>query len=152
MRSSFMPSCIFMCFFILLITGCSRCSVKEKLNSGGQKAGEVMGEVVHGVGTGLKNAFQVQLKLSDSLKNKGLSVGQIQLSGIDEGTDNLLSVYFIYSADVRVAITCRAFDNRGFEMGRIADTIAGKKGSAAFHDFIFDKRTNIDSDSKIVVE
>ncbi len=138
--------------FLAAMPACSGHSVKEKLNSAGQKAGEVVGEVVHGVSSGVENAFRVGIQVSDSLKQKGIELGQVRLANDKEGKDNLLSVYFIFQKNFIGNITCKTFDNAGLEMGRSTEKIEGKAGDARFYDFRFDPRTNIDRDSKITME
>ncbi|PWU02707.1 MAG: hypothetical protein C5B52_04850 [Bacteroidetes bacterium] len=136
----------------LIISACSGHSIKKNLNSAGEKAGEAVGEVVHGVSSGVENAFRVEISLSDHLKTSGLELGKIQLSNDSSGTDNLLNVYVIFKKDFDGSVTCKVFDNNGLEMGRSTEKVQGKVGNAKFFDFHFDKRTNIDRDSKITME
>lgn len=136
----------------LTLTGCSRCSVNETINKGSKKAGEAVGNVVQGVSSGIENAFDTKVEVSEGLQKLGLQTGQIQLSNAQEGKDNLLSIYFIFGNDVDTRITCKAYDKKGQEMGRASSDVKGKKGDASFVDFVFDKRTNIDSDSKVTIE
>ena len=135
-----------------ILASCSGHSIKKNLNSAGEKAGEAVGEVVHGVSSGVENAFRVEIGLSDNLKTSGLELGKIQLSNDTAGSDNLLNVYIIFKKDFDSEVTCKVYDNNGLEMGRTSEKIQGKAGIAKFFNFHFDKRTNIDRDSKITME
>ncbi|MBX3240899.1 MAG: hypothetical protein KIT80_15450 [Chitinophagaceae bacterium] len=140
--------------FLIVITlcGCSRCSLNETINKGSKKAGEAVGNAVQGMSSGIEDAFNTKVEISDDLQKAGLKTGQILLGNAEGGTDNMLSIYFIFENDISRNITCKAFDKKGLEMGRASNLVQGKKGDAQFVDFTFDKRTNIDSDSKVTIE
>lgn len=137
--------------FLLIFSGC-KCSVKETLHDTGEKAGELVGETAEGVKTGLENAFDIKIEVSDSLQKRGIQLGKLKLGDAGKGTDNLLSVYIIFNYDFNGIITTKVFDNKGLDMGRSQLQLSGKKNEAHFADFNFDDRTNIDRDSKIVME
>lgn len=140
--------------YTLLITGITACmpsNPKEKINKGGEVVGEAVGEFMSGVGSGVEKAFDPKIELSESFKEKGLKVGEMQLSG-SEGTDNLLSVYLIFDKDFKDDIMIKAYNENNKEMGRSKLAVEAKKGDASFHDFKFDQRTNIDNNSKLVFE
>lgn len=101
---------------------------------------------------GVEQAFNINIELSDHLKQKGIKLGKVILANDSLGTDNMLNVYIIFDKDFKEPITLKAFDNRGLEMGRSKQEITATKDEARFYDFHFDKRTNIDTDSKIVME
>lgn len=64
----------------------------------------------------------------------------------------MLSIYMMFDKDFSNVVTVRVTDAKGLEIGRCCDTIAAKNGDVGYYDFRFDRRTNIDSDSKIIVE
>ena len=68
------------------------------------------------------------------------------------GHDNILTVYMIFNTDFNGMITAKAFDKKGAEMGRVKVPVDKKKEEAGFVEFRFDPRTNIDTDSKIILE
>jgi len=49
-------------------------------------------------------------------------------------------------------LVAKVFDRKGLEMGRARQKVTAVKGDAKFIEFHFDKRTNIDVDSKITIE
>jgi hypothetical protein len=44
------------------------------------------------------------------------------------------------------------YNSDGVELGRTKAMVQGEAGDAQFVDFIFDKRTNIDRDHKVIME
>ena len=45
----------------------------------------------------------------------------------------------------------RVINKEGEEYGRIVQEVTGKKDEAKYVDFVFDKRTNIDSKGKLLI-
>lgn len=142
----------FISFSVVILTSCSSSSVKEKIEQVGDAAGQTAGKLAKGIESGINKTFDVQVELPDGLKQKGIELGKAIVSSDTEGKDNLLSVYFIFSENYNGSITAKAFDNKSQEMGRTTTPVQGKKGEANYFDFHFDKRTNIDSDSKLIIE
>jgi hypothetical protein len=136
----------------IILTACSTSTRDKTLSKGGEVVGRTVGKFAQGVSGGVEQAFNVNIELSDQLKQKGVKLGKVILSNDTLGTDNMLSVYIIFDKDFKEPITLKAFDNRGLEMGRSKQEIIATKDDARFYDFKFDKRTNIDTDSKIVME
>jgi hypothetical protein len=134
----------------LLLSSCNRCN--HAVNEASNKAGETTGNIVKNVTNGVKNAFDVKAQVADGLTSKGINTGKVQLNSNNGGTDNVLSIYIIFNKDFKAAITAKVFDAAGLEMGRTTVTVNGKAGQATFVDFSFDKRTNIDNDSKLMIE
>lgn len=133
-----------------LISSCSRCN--NAVNEASNKAGETTGNIVKNVTNGVKNAFDVKAQLSATLTAGGISTGKLQLSSANGGSDNVLSIYLIFNKDFKGNITTKVFDVTGLEMGRSTVAVTGKANEAKYIDFIFDKRTNIDNDSKLMIE
>lgn len=136
---------VYIVFAILLfLTSCSRCSKKL-----GDTVGESMGEFSEGVAKGAEKAFDIAVTPSEELKKEGISVGKVLLDSDTVGHDNKLSVYLIFEKDYNDVVKVIVTDAKGLEIGRSKDSISAKSGDAGYYDFVFDKRTNIDSDSKI---
>jgi hypothetical protein len=136
---------------LLLLSAC-RCSVKEKVNKVGEKAGEIAGEAVQGVTSGVENAFRVDINLSEALQKQGISLGKVLLSHDKDAVDNVMSVYMIFDRDFTGEVMIKVADGKNLEMGRAKMQLSAKAGEAKYFDFHFDHRTNIDRDSKIVME
>lgn len=134
---------------VLLFSSCKSCS-----NMVGQKVGESVGEFTEGIGKGAEEAFDIIVQPSEDLKKKGIKVGKVLLGSdtASKGHDNKLSVYLSFDESFKDVVTVKISDAKGLEMGRSKDSVDAKKGDAGYYDFIFDARTNIDSDSKIVIE
>ena len=124
----------------------------DKLSNTTEKIGETAGSMVKGIETGVKKARAINLSYTESLTEKGISNGKVTLKNDKEGTDNLVSVYLIFSKKFKGKITAKAYDNEGLEMGRSLIKVEADGGDAGFYDFHFDKRTNIDRDGRIVLE
>ena len=124
----------------------------DRLSSSSEKIGQTAGDVVKGIESGVKKARAVNVTYTESLTNKGISNGKVTLKNDKEGTDNLVSIYLIFSKKFKGKITAKAYDNEGLEMGRSLIKAEVDGGEAGFYDFHFDKRTNIDRDGRIVLE
>jgi hypothetical protein len=73
----------------------------------------------------------------------------VQLGNDGEGTDNRLSMYLIATKAIDQPISVKVYDPKGLEMGRSRSAVKMAAGEARFVDFVFDKRTNIDNDSRV---
>ena len=136
----------------LLFLSCTSSTIKEKINQAGDVAGQVSGEFAEGVRKGVEKAFDVTVELPQSLAEKGIRFGKTTVSDDSTGTDNLLTVYVIFDQDFSGELTAKAFDSKHAEMGRKTVQVRGKATESQYIEFHFDKRTNIDSDSKLVIE
>lgn len=126
--------------------------VKDAANTTGDAAGEVVGEFSKGVADGAEKAFEVTPEYTKAFTDKGLKAGDVKLRSDSNATDNVLNIYIIFEKDFKGSVLAKASNSKGLEMGRASANIAGKKGEAKYVEFKFDKLTNIDADSKIVVE
>ena len=131
---------------------CSSRSVKEKINKAGDVTGQALGEFTEGVSSGVEKAFDTKIEIADALKSKGIDCGKTTVSSDSGATDNLLTVYVIFNQDFSGEITAKAFDKQQVEMGRIKLAVNGKKDESKYLEFHFDRRTNIDHDSKLTIE
>ena len=136
----------------LCLAACSSNSIKEKINKVGDVAGQTAGEFIEGASKGVQKAFDVKITPPEGLKTKGINFGKATVSSDSAGTDNLLLLYVIFNADFEGKLTAKVFDDQAQEKGRSAQTLSGKKDEAKFIEFHFDKRTNIDSKDKLVIE
>lgn len=132
---------------LLLFTSCRSCSKKL-----GDKVGETVGEFSEGVAKGAEKAFDIEVMPSENLKKEGISVGKVLLDSDTVGHDNKLSIYLVFEEDYSDVVKVMVTDAKGLEIGRSKDSVSAKSGDAGYYDFVFDKRTNIDSDSKIRIE
>ncbi|MCB9252743.1 MAG: hypothetical protein H6605_09775 [Flavobacteriales bacterium] len=136
----------------LLITSCTKVKkkTKETLNESGEVVGKTAGEFFEGVTEGVEQTLEAEVSLSDNLLSKGLAKGKCVIGKDDSGSNrNKLTVYLIFNKDLNSPITAIVKDKNGVETGRSKMQINGIAGDASYHDFIFDKRTDIESRSKI---
>lgn len=124
----------------------------DRLSNSTEKIGETAGDMIKGIETGVKKARAINITYTKSLSTKGITNGKVSLKNDKEGTDNLLSIYLIFSKRFKGKVSAKAYDNQGLEMGRSSVKIDVQGGDAGFYDFHFDKRTNIDRDGKVVLE
>ena len=136
----------------LFINACSGPEAKDKINRAGDLAGETVGEFVSGVSSGVTKAFDVKVTLPEGMAERGLAFGKVTVSSDTVGTDNLLTLYVIFEKDFRGNLTTKVYDDKQLEMGRCRVALRGKAGEARFVEFHFDRRTNIDNNSKIMLE
>lgn len=135
----------------MLIVSCDT-SVKEKLNKAGEVAGQAAGEFAAGVSTGVESAVAPEVNLSDSLKKAGLELGTVSVDNDSDATDNVLVVYLIFNNDINATLTAKAISSSGKEIGRARTPLNGKKNDSAYLEFRFDRRTNIENNTRILIE
>ena len=131
---------------------CSSSGVKEKINKVGDVTGQVVGEFATGISKGVEKSLNANVSLSENLKKQGLSLGKITFGNDSSGVDDVLTVYMIFARDFKGYVTAKAFEQGGLEIGRAKKDVTGKKDDAAYFEFRFDKRTNIDSKNKLTVD
>ena len=124
---------------------------KQAINKTGEVAGKTATEFVEGVGHGIDESLSLTIDLSEELLSAGLETGAYLTESRNEGTDNVLSLYVIFNNDFSDTLSVKVFNKDGLEMGRTKTMVEGKKGTAAYFDFEFDKRTNIESKGKVTV-
>ena len=138
--------------FILSMAICSCAHVKQKVKEGAHKAGEAGGTVLKEVSSGVSEAFEITPELSLPLQQAGLSLGKSTISSDTDASDNILNLYVIFNKDFSSDISVKVFDSKNAEMGRVKQTLTGKKDEAGFFVIKFPAQTNIDTDSKIKIE
>jgi hypothetical protein len=104
------------------------------------------------VAEGVDKTLQSELLISDDLQALGLSNGKYEIARQDTGSDNRLELYLIFAEDFDDTLIVKAFDKNDQEIGRSTQTVSGTKDEAKYFDFDFDKRTVIESKSKLFVE
>jgi hypothetical protein len=144
---------IFILFSLFLLScNWAKQKTKETVNKTGEVIAKTGSEFADGVAKGVEKTFQNQVKFSPKLSNEGLKSGKIIIHSSDSTTDNILTAYLIFDNSIDEKITVKVFTESGQEYGRITETIKGLKGEAKYFDFVFDKRTNIDSKGTITFE
>ncbi|MCP9767519.1 hypothetical protein EGI22_06320 [Lacihabitans sp. LS3-19] len=141
--------------FILIaqatLISCGSDEGNEKLGQASEKVGKSAATVVKSVKEGIEKVAKIKIDVSESLKAKGISTGKVTLNS-KNGRHNLLNVYMIFDKNINRNITLKVYDNEGLEIGRSKTLVKGEAGDAKYFDFLFDGRTNIDRDHKIVME
>lgn len=148
---------ISMLFFISIVAVVSCSQVKEKtkktINKGGETVGKTATEFFEGVSEGVDKTMQCKITLSEALTKNGIKTGKFIIdSDTLGGTKNKLSLYLIFEKDFSGNIKVKSFDKNGLESGRTNMNISGKAGNANYFDFIFDRRTNIEQKTTLVLE
>jgi hypothetical protein len=138
----------------ITVTSCNWAANKTKhaVNKTGEVVAKAGSEFVQGASKGVEQTFRNEVVLSDALERAGLSTGKITINSTDSSTDNILTAYLIFQNDFDRKVRVRVLDDAGQEYGRTTQTIKGTAGEAKYIDFVFDKRTNIDSKGKVVFE
>lgn len=141
---------MFFFFGILSLGACHR--VGQAIESSAETAGKAAGTIAQHVGSGVEQAFAVKPELSPKLSATGVQLGKTLIGSEGEGTDNKLTVYFIATRNVAMNISVRVSDVHGQETGRTNSRLQLDSGQARYLDFLFDKYTNLDSDSRIYLD
>jgi hypothetical protein len=137
---------------ITCIYSCASDSIKQNINKTGDVAGQAIGEFASGISSGVEKAVQPKIEVGENLKIAGISFGKMTISSDTTGGENVLVVYVIFNVKHQGTLTAKVFDNKNLEMGRVKINIAGEKDEAKYFEFHFDKRTDIDNDSRITIE
>jgi hypothetical protein len=144
------------CIAVLLIFAIACNQVKETakdaVNTAGDAAGQAVGEFGKGVGEGVDKALEVKPEFAASFLANGLKTGDVKVTSDSVGTDNVLNIYVVFEKACKCFATAKVYNAKGLEMGRCKTYVEGNKDDAKYIQFTFDKLTNIDADSKIVVE
>lgn len=142
---------------LLILISLSSCNrVKDKTKETVNKAGEVVAktgsEFVDGVSKGVEETFRNEIALSEELQNMGLKTGKILINSSDSAQNNVLTVYMIFDKKMVRDIVVKVFDEHSKEYGRSKLKVSAEEGEAKYFDFVFDKRTHIESKGKIIFE
>lgn len=140
---------------VFTLFSCERVKKKtqDTINAGGEAVGKSATEFVEGVSEGIDKTLEVKVKLSTPLQKKGISTGKFTVSDNPQGgNDNMLTLYLIFDQDYDDIMYVKVFDKNGLETGRAKLEVKGSKGEAAYFDFRFNQRTEIEYRSLIVVE
>ena len=141
----------------LLAVGTSAChwageKTKDALNKGGEFAGSAATEVIEGVTTGVEETWSIDVRLSEALAAKGLTIGRTEVESDSAGRDNRLVIYFSTTTAITDTLTATAFDQGGVEMGRTQLPLQLKAGSADYHTFVFQSRTDLERKSRVEIQ
>jgi len=148
------PIAIFWLALTFMIFSCDRVTEKtrEKIDSGAETVGKTATDIVNSIDKGITTGSAVDIQISESLKQKGLSSGKYYISKNDEGNKNKISIYLISDKQINTTLKLKLFDKKGVEMGRLSKIIKQDEGSAGYHDFVFDNRISIENQSKLTVD
>lgn len=137
-----------------LFTACNDITTKAKntINKTGEKVGQTATEFIEGVTEGVEKSLQRKVELSDSLKAKGLSLGNTSITNDTVGSNNKLTVYFIFNKTFSDTVFAKVYNKNNVEIGRSKLLVTGAKKDAKYVDFIFDKRTYIEVKSTVVLD
>lgn len=143
-------------FFLIAVafTACDRVKTgtKDAIDKTAETAGKVGSDIITKVGEGVEKSLQCEAVLNEALKKNGLQTGKMIFSSQKDATENILSMYFIFEKDFNSSVSVKAFDEKKLEYGRAAAVVKGKKGTAGYVDFVFDKKVNLESKSTFIFE
>lgn len=143
-------------FFLIAVvfTACDKVKTgtKDAIDKTAETAGKVGSDIITKVGEGVEKSLQCEAVLNEALKKNGLQTGKMIFGSQKDATENILSVYFIFEKDFASSVSVKAFDEKKLEYGRATATVKGKKGTAGYVDFIFDKKVNLESKSTFIFE
>ena len=139
---------------IATVSSCNR--AKEKAKQSANYAGAVVGrgssEFIEGIAEGVNESFDCSLELAKVLKEKGLKSGKFKITTDSSGNDNVVSVYLIFDKDYKGQVSAKIFDSKNQEYGRTVAAVENSSGKAQYVDFVFDRRTDIERKSRILLE
>jgi hypothetical protein len=139
---------------IATVSSCNRVkeSAKQTINKAGAIVGTGSSEFLDGVSEGVTQSFDCSVELVKVLEEKGLKIGKFKIATNSSGQENIVSIYLIFDKDYKGQVSAKIFDNKGYEYGRASLALEAKAAQAGYFDFVFDKRTNIERKSRILLE
>lgn len=140
--------------FIVHISACNwaKDKAKETIHKGGEMAGKAGAEIADGVRKGVEKSFANLVEATPELAGKGIELGRIIVTGTDSTSDNIVSVYMIFHNDFKSKVIARAVDENKNEFGRTSVDVIAAANEARYIEFVFDRRTNLDRNDKIILE
>jgi len=139
---------------VLAIFACNRVkeTTKEVIHTAGEVAGKSASEFGDGVVEGIDQTFGCTVKLSPELIAAGVSTGKYTLPDSAGTGKYTLSIYLIFAKDYSNSIQSIVNNEAGLEYGRTKCIIDAKANETGYYDFVFDKRTNIESKSVFILK
>jgi hypothetical protein len=139
-------------FVVGIAASCDRVKGKTKdvIGKTGETVGEGTSEFVNGVSKGVDQTFECKVELSQALVEQGLKVGKFYIPD-SAGINYTLSAFVSFEKDFNRNIMISVFDEKGKEYGRMSQWVENKAGEGKYIDFVFDRRTDIESRSKFVL-
>ena len=139
---------------LMLAVSCNNVKEKAKdtINKSGEAVGEMATELGEGISEGVERTLDSKIVLSEGLKAKGIKTGKFYIENDSLGKDNKLVIYIINEKDFNGTLTFKVLDKKGVEFGRQQLMLNSKAGAAAYHNIVFDPRTNIEVKSTIEIE
>jgi hypothetical protein len=139
---------------VLALFACNRVkeTTKDAIHTAGEVAGKSASEFGDGVVEGIDQTFGCTVKLSPELIASGVSTGKYTLPDSAGYGKYTLSIYLIFAKDYSTPIQAIVNNEAGLEYGRTKCTISAKAGEAGYYDFVFDKRTSIESKSVFILK
>ncbi|AFM04838.1 hypothetical protein Fleli_2473 [Bernardetia litoralis DSM 6794] len=146
---------LFLLTSIIFISSCNKIKskAKETIKQGGKTVGETASDFFEGVSEGIEKNLKSEIVLSQSLDKKGLEIGSYSVENQGIGNnDNKLILYLIFNKNFDDTLLVKVFNKNNLEVGRTKLAIQNEANNAKHYNFVFDKRTHIDSKSKITLE
>lgn len=141
-------------YLLILLTILSCNKIKEKsretINKSGEIIGESSSEFIDGVSNGIEKKFHCTFKFDSSFNQ--LSTGKYNLAKSGTSNNNILILYIIFNNDLQKEVKVRAIDQEGLEYGRTKILFSGKKGEAKYYDIEFDKRVDLESQTRFIFQ
>ena len=142
-------------FLLFFATACHGVADKTKsvINKAGQAVGEGSTQFVKGISSGIETTLNSQLILSDGLQQQGVIFTRFGIGNDSSSTSkNKLTVYMIFTKKFNGKMSAKVLDRDGREYGRTSKTVTKQADDAGYIDFVFDIRTDVESNSKFVIE
>jgi len=139
-------------FIIGITSSCDRVKSKTKdvIGKTGETVGEGTSEFVNGVSKGVDQTFECKVELNQALIDQGIKIGKFYIPD-SAGTSYTLSAFISFDKDFNQEMIVSVFDEKGKEYGRVSKWVETKAGEGKYVDFVFDKRTDIESRSRFVL-
>ena len=137
---------------LLTVFSCNKIkeTSRETINKSGEIIGESSSEFIDGVSNGIDKKFHCIFEFEGA--NNQLSTGKYSLAKSGTSNNDILILYVIFNNSLQKEFTVKAIDKEGLEYGRTKILFSGKKDEAKYFDIEFDKRVNLESQTRFIFQ
>jgi hypothetical protein len=126
----------------VLLVGVPGCGKQDEslAKQTGNKVGETLTDFASGVDKGVDKQMAVNVELSKSLVDAGISTTIAKSNGFDPKGTKGISVYMIASKPLKGKLTAKALNKEGQEIGRATADVDFAADDAKYIAFVFDSK------------
>lgn len=125
---------------------------QNPLEKTAESAKSLGNQLVSTVSSKVSSIIKCEVILGENLQKAGLHSGKVTFSSSKDANDNILSLYLIFDKKFEGKFQIKAYDDNGLEYGRIISSVSSNQNKAGYYEFVFDKKVNLEYNSKFIVD